>query len=183
MKRLYAFDVSQCDVNPMDNEKKDDYIEMEFEIGDIEFEARGRSDVIERMFKLLVDKLETGGLVATLELPEEDEWEEESWEEDEEEEGEWEEDEGETEEWEEDDWSKEEEESYDYEEDESDEYDEEDSLDYESEDKEYANEEASDEEIPREAYLEPPPDWESLEEDSPPISESEIESDELKLDS
>ncbi len=180
LKRLYAFDVSQCDVNPMDNEKKDDYIEMEFEIGDIEFEARGRSEVIERMFKLLIDKLETGGLVATLEIPDEDEWEEESWGDDEEEEEDWEEDEGEEESWGDD---EEEEDSYDYEEDESYEYGEEDSLDYEAEDEEYANEEASDEEIPREAYLEPPPDWESLEEDSPPISESEIESDELKRDS
>ncbi|TFG12471.1 hypothetical protein EU537_09310 [Candidatus Thorarchaeota archaeon] len=165
----------------MDNEKKDNYIEMEFEIGDIEFEARGRSDAVERMFQLLIEKLESGGLVATLEIPDEDEWEDESWEEDEED---WEEDQEEIDEWEEseeleDEWS-EEEDSYDYEEEES--YDNDDSLESDAEEEEYTSEKVDDEEIPREAYLEPPPDWESLEEDTPPISESELESDELKRD-
>lgn len=33
--------------------KKSDYVSLEFEIGNIEFEAKGRSVVVERMFRLL----------------------------------------------------------------------------------------------------------------------------------
>ncbi len=61
--------------------KKSDYAEVEFEIGNIEFEAKGRSVVVERMFRLLLEKIETGKLVAEFKLQdleeEEDEEEEE----------------------------------------------------------------------------------------------------------
>jgi hypothetical protein len=61
--------------------KKSDYAEVEFEIGNIEFEAKGRSVVVERMFRLLLEKIETGNLVAEFKLQdleeEEDEEEEE----------------------------------------------------------------------------------------------------------
>ncbi len=59
--------------------KKSDYAEVEFEIGNIEFEAKGRSVVVERMFRLLLEKIETGKLVAEFklqDLEEEDEEEE-----------------------------------------------------------------------------------------------------------
>lgn len=63
--------------------KKSDYAEVEFEIGNIEFEAKGRSVVVERMFRLLLEKIETGKLVAEFKLQdlEEDEEEEEKVEE------------------------------------------------------------------------------------------------------
>ncbi len=48
--------------------KKSDYAEVEFEIGNIEFEAKGRSVVVERMFRLLLEKIETGKLVAEFKL-------------------------------------------------------------------------------------------------------------------
>ena len=48
--------------------KKTDYAEVEFEIGNIEFEAKGRSVVVERMFRLLLEKIETGKLVAEFKL-------------------------------------------------------------------------------------------------------------------
>ncbi len=68
--------------------KKSDYAEVEFEIGNIEFEAKGRSVVVERMFRLLLEKIETGKLVAEFKLQDleedEDEEEEESIEEEEE---------------------------------------------------------------------------------------------------
>ncbi|MGY5863900.1 MAG: hypothetical protein RTV41_04815 [Candidatus Thorarchaeota archaeon] len=48
--------------------KKADYAEVEFEIGNIEFEAKGRSVVVERMFRLLLEKIETGKLVAEFKL-------------------------------------------------------------------------------------------------------------------
>ncbi len=59
--------------------KKSDYVSLEFEIGNIEFEAKGRSVVVERMFRLLLEKIETGKLVAEFKLQdlEEDEEEEE----------------------------------------------------------------------------------------------------------
>ena len=58
--------------------KKTDYCEVEFEIGNIEFEAKGRSIVVERMFRMLLEKIEEGKLVAEFKLqdPEEDEEEE-----------------------------------------------------------------------------------------------------------
>jgi len=58
--------------------KKADYCEVEFEIGNIEFEAKGRSIVVERMFRMLLEKIEEGKLVAEFKLqdPEEDEEEE-----------------------------------------------------------------------------------------------------------
>ncbi|MHA2024947.1 MAG: hypothetical protein ACW98U_03505 [Candidatus Thorarchaeota archaeon] len=70
--------------------KKTDYAEVEFEIGNIEFEAKGRSVVVERMFRLLLEKIETGKLVAEFKLQdlgedEEDEEEEEEMEEEKEE--------------------------------------------------------------------------------------------------
>ncbi len=48
--------------------KKSDYASVEFEIGNIEFEAKGRSVVVERMFRLLLEKIETGKLVAEFKL-------------------------------------------------------------------------------------------------------------------
>ena len=63
--------------------KKSDYAEVEFEIGNIEFEAKGRSVVVERMFRLLLEKIETGKLVAEFKLQDlDDEEEEEEKEED-----------------------------------------------------------------------------------------------------
>ncbi|MHA1943034.1 MAG: hypothetical protein ACW96M_01430 [Candidatus Thorarchaeota archaeon] len=66
--------------------KKTDYAEVEFEIGNIEFEAKGRSVVVERMFRLLLEKIETGKLVAEFKLQDlgEDEEDEEDEEEEEE---------------------------------------------------------------------------------------------------
>ena len=63
--------------------KKADFAEVEFEIGDIEFEAKGRSVVVERMFRLLLEKIEAGKLVKTFRLV--DDEEEEEYEEEEEE--------------------------------------------------------------------------------------------------
>jgi len=57
--------------------KKSDYCEVEFEIGNIEFEAKGRSVVVERMFRLLLEKIEEGKLVAEFRLQDDDEEEEE----------------------------------------------------------------------------------------------------------
>jgi hypothetical protein len=59
--------------------KKSDYAEVEFEIGNIEFEAKGRSVVVERMFRLLLERIEEGKLVREFRLvePEEEEEEEE----------------------------------------------------------------------------------------------------------
>lgn len=62
---------------------KSDYAEVEFEIGNIEFEAKGRSVVVERMFRLLLEKIETGKLVAEFRLQDLDEDEEEEEEEEE----------------------------------------------------------------------------------------------------
>jgi hypothetical protein len=63
--------------------KKSDYAEVEFEIGNIEFEAKGRSVVVERMFRLLLEKIEDGKLVAEFRLQDIDEEEEEEEEEEE----------------------------------------------------------------------------------------------------
>ncbi len=57
--------------------KKSDYAEVEFEIGNIEFEAKGRSVVVERMFRLLLEKIEEGKLVTEFKLQDADEEEEE----------------------------------------------------------------------------------------------------------
>jgi len=57
--------------------KKSDYTEVEFEIGNIEFEAKGRSVVVERMFRLLLEKIEEGKLVTEFKLQDADEEEEE----------------------------------------------------------------------------------------------------------
>ena len=57
--------------------KKSDYAEVEFEIGNIEFEAKGRSVVVERMFRLLLEKIEQGKLVTEFKLQEDEEEEEE----------------------------------------------------------------------------------------------------------
>jgi len=61
--------------------KKSDYAEVEFEIGNIEFEAKGRSVVVERMFRLLLEKIEEGKLVAEFRLQDDEEEEEEEEEE------------------------------------------------------------------------------------------------------
>ena len=57
--------------------KKADYCEVEFEIGNIEFEAKGRSIVVERMFRMLLEKIEEGKLVAEFKLQDSEEEEEE----------------------------------------------------------------------------------------------------------
>ena len=57
--------------------KKADYCEVEFEIGNIEFEAKGRSIVVERMFRMLLEKIEEGKLVAEFKLEDAEEEEEE----------------------------------------------------------------------------------------------------------
>lgn len=56
--------------------KKSDYAEVEFEIGNIEFEAKGRSVVVERMFRLLLEKIEQGKLVTEFKLQDAEEEEE-----------------------------------------------------------------------------------------------------------
>ncbi|MHA2214067.1 MAG: hypothetical protein ACW992_12980, partial [Candidatus Thorarchaeota archaeon] len=61
--------------------KKTDWVSLEFEIGNIEFEAKGRSVVVERMFRLLLEKIETGKLVAEFRLQDLDEEEDEEEEE------------------------------------------------------------------------------------------------------
>jgi hypothetical protein len=81
---------------PKRKKKKDDYTELEFELGELEFEAKGQAKVVERMFYTLLEKLETGKLkaitAAVKELEEavegEEEEEEEEEEKEEEEEGE-----------------------------------------------------------------------------------------------
>jgi hypothetical protein len=64
--------------------KKADYCEVEFEIGNIEFEAKGRSIVVERMFRMLLEKIEEGRLVAEFKLQDAEEEEEEEEEKEEE---------------------------------------------------------------------------------------------------
>jgi hypothetical protein len=46
------------------SKKADDYTELEFELGELEFEAKGKSKIVERMFYTLLEKLETGKLKA-----------------------------------------------------------------------------------------------------------------------
>jgi hypothetical protein len=116
--------------------KKQDYAEIGFELGNLEFEAKGRSTVVERMFRLLLEKIETGKLVATLRLQDEEEEEEEE------------------------------------EFPEEEKYIEPDSSPILESDQQ---QDADDGSIPSEAYLDPPPVWESLDIDSPPISDPERE--------
>jgi len=49
---------------PKKRAKRDDYTELEFELGELEFEAKGSAKVVERMFYQLLEKLETGKLKA-----------------------------------------------------------------------------------------------------------------------
>ena len=60
--------------------RKSDYAEVEFGIGNIEFEAKGRSLVVERLFRLLLERIEEGKLVKEFRLsePEDEEGEEEA---------------------------------------------------------------------------------------------------------
>lgn len=69
--------MSEDDIVDSKGKKKADYAEVEFEIGNIEFEAKGRSVVVERMFRLLLEKIEEGKLVAEFRLQDEEEEEEE----------------------------------------------------------------------------------------------------------
>ena len=76
-------EVVEEDVGKKKKGKKTDYCEVEFEIGNIEFEAKGRSIVVERMFRMLLEKIEEGKLVAEFKLQDLDEEEEEEEEEEE----------------------------------------------------------------------------------------------------
>ncbi len=160
--------MSDEEVGKKGKKDKGDYAEVEFEIGNIEFEAKGRSIVVERMFRLLLEKIEEGKLVATLRLQDEDEEEEEEEEslfDSSEEEAVLEDDE----ELSEDDETKE-------------------SIRESLEetlreindavpDRESTKEESYDDRtIPSEAYLDPPPAWDSLDDGSPPESTAERES-------
>ena len=69
--------MSEDDKIDTKGKKKADYAEVEFEIGNIGFEAKGRSVVVERMFRLLLEKIEEGKLVAEFRLQDEEEEEEE----------------------------------------------------------------------------------------------------------
>ena len=141
---------------PKKGKKKEDWAEIEFEIGDIEFEAKGRSVVVERMFRLLLEKLEDGKLVKVFKLADDDEEEEEEEESEEEDEEEVEE-EKDTKEY----------------------PDPEDVVEdfLESDIGEEVDAPVDDEpRIPNEAYLDPPPAWESLDDESPPESDPEKES-------
>jgi len=163
--------MSEEDVDMKDKKKgKGDYAEVEFEIGNIEFEAKGRSIVVERMFRLLLEKIEEGKLVATFRLPDDDDEEEE-----EEEEEEFPIDELITEE-----------EIYEEEDESSDEDDTKERIKETLEDTLREIDDAvpseeefrrdSEREIPSEAYLDPPPAWDTLDDDSPPESSVEKES-------
>jgi hypothetical protein len=135
-----------------DKKQKGDYAEVGFEIGNIEFEAKGRSLVVERMFRLLLDRIEHGKLVATVTLPDYEEEEEE-----------------ETSDQLEDVFNEETEE--------------EDSLTRTLREIDEAvppidpkrrdEDESMTDDIPSEAYLDPPPAWDSLDDESPPKSDSE----------
>jgi hypothetical protein len=76
-------EVVEADTGNKKKKKREDYTEVEFEIGNIEFEAKGRSVVVERMFRLLLEKIETGKLVAEFKLQDLDDEEEEEEEEEE----------------------------------------------------------------------------------------------------
>ncbi|MHA1636489.1 MAG: hypothetical protein ACTSUB_00595 [Candidatus Thorarchaeota archaeon] len=131
--------------------KKSDYAEVEFEIGDMEFEAKGRSVVVERMFRLLLEKIEAGKLVKTFKLLSHEEVQEEEEEEEEEEP-----------------------EVVETKSEEPEEVEPPVVKTYETPThvEEPPSEEPS---IPTEAYLDPPPAWDSLDSESPPESEPEKE--------
>ena len=140
------------EANEKDKKRRGDYAEVGFEIGNIEFEAKGKSLVVERMFRLLLDKIEHGRLVATVKLPDFDEEEEE--------------------------------ETLDQlEEGATEEPEEEDSLTRTLREIDEAvppdvpetkdDDESMGNRIPSEAYLDPPPAWDSLDDESPPESDSE----------
>ena len=139
------------EVESSKGKKKSDYAEVEFEIGDIEFEAKGRSVVVERMFRLLLEKIEDGKLVKTFTLLNHEDEEEEEEEEDEEEPAEVETELEKTEEVEVPEVKT-----------------------YEDPPKEEAPH-VEEHVIPTEAYLDPPPAWDSLDSDTPPESEPEKE--------
>ena len=42
--------------------KKDNYLEIEFQLGDLKFAARGKTLNVERNFKMLIDLVEDGKL-------------------------------------------------------------------------------------------------------------------------
>jgi hypothetical protein len=139
------------DARDKDKKQRGDYAEVGFEIGNIEFEAKGRSLVVERMFRLLLDRIEHGSLVATVKLP---------------------------------DYEEEEEDFSDQLEEVSDEEpEEEDSLTRTLREIDEAvppigqkredEDESMTDDIPNEAYLDPPPAWDSLDDESPPESDSE----------
>ncbi|TFG30824.1 hypothetical protein EU527_13955 [Candidatus Thorarchaeota archaeon] len=69
--------MSEDEITDSKGKKKADYAEVEFGIGNIEFEAKGRSVVVERMFRLLLEKIEEGKLVTEFRLQEDEEEEEE----------------------------------------------------------------------------------------------------------
>jgi hypothetical protein len=84
MSEEESFETTEdADTGKKKKKKKTDYCEVEFEIGNIEFEAKGRSIVVERMFRMLLEKIEEGKLVAEFKLqdPEDEEEEEEEEEE------------------------------------------------------------------------------------------------------
>lgn len=78
--RLYTMSEEEVTDDKV-KKKKSDYAEVEFEIGNIEFEAKGRSVVVERMFRLLLEKIEQGKLVTEFKLQDAEEEEEEEIEE------------------------------------------------------------------------------------------------------
>ena len=79
LSQLQAIDMSEDR-----NQGKRDYTEVEFELGDLEFEAKGKSVVVERMFKLLLQKIESGGIAIGLAMGQDEEEEEEEEEKEEE---------------------------------------------------------------------------------------------------
>ncbi len=143
------------DAKDKDKRQRGDYAEVGFEIGNIEFEAKGKSLVVERMFRLLLDKIEHGRLVATVKLPDYEEEEEEET-------------------------------SDLLEEVATEELEEEDPLTRTLREIDEAvppdvpetkdDDESMGDRIPSEAYLEPPPAWDSLDDESPPESDSEKDS-------
>ena len=136
------------EAEPTKSKKKGvDYAEVEFEIGDLEFEAKGRSVVVERMFRLLLEKIEAGKLVKTFKLLDYEKEEEEEEEDEEEEETE------------------------------SEITEEVEPPVEETYESSTTEETPSDEEpsIPNEAYLDPPPAWDTLDTETPPESDPEKE--------
>ena len=76
MNHLIEYLADGTQAKRMSEEKRQgakDYTEVEFEFGDLEFEAKGKSVVIERMFRLLLEKLEEGKLTIGPRVEEEEE--------------------------------------------------------------------------------------------------------------